>query len=245
MRFTEHFAAHFRRLAAVLVTAVAVTACGGGSDRRGLGPDYAEGLWAGATSSGGTLDGVILDTGEYWLVFGSGGVARSLVYGTGYMDRRTFRSDNGIDYFFGQNAPFASTLAADVEPEFRLSGSLYLANRPEGFDLAYVPEYRFPANPNQIVGTWRGSASTLTTLGDFAITIVPGGDFAATLSGCDYAGRIVPNRGGRNVFDFTFASQPSCPFAFIAQGAMVATSGRLVFTGTTPDRRDAFYAVAQ
>ncbi|MGE0801887.1 MAG: hypothetical protein AB7G13_34805 [Lautropia sp.] len=245
---TRRSRGRWSRLAAAVAASVAaatLVACGGG-DRARFGTEGAAGLWAGSTvESSGTLDGVVLETGEYWLVFGVGGVARSLVVGSGGVSGGTFQSNNGNDYFFGQAAPFASSVAADVSPENALRGSVYLANRLERFDMRYVPDYRFPANPNQIIGIWRGTATTLGTVGDIVFTVAPGGDFAATLSGCEYSGRITPNRNGRNVFDFTFANQPSCQFVFAASGVAVASSGRLVFTGTTPNRGDVFYAVTQ
>ena len=109
-----------------------------------------------------------------------------------------------------------------------------------------MPEYRTPANPAAIVGQWRGSGSTLLSAGDFVIDIDPQGNFTAGLAGsCDYSGRILPNRNGRNVFDIALTSLATCPVLFSANGVLVATGGRLVITAVTPDRRDVFYAVAQ
>ena len=215
-------------LALASLVLLVAAGCGGGSDHRHFEPWEAEGLWTGTTSSGGTLDGVVLDTGEYWFIYGAGGVARSVVHGSGYFSRGEFRSDNAADYFFGYNRPFLSSLAAVVEPYYSINGELYLADQREGFGMAYVPDYQTAANPAAIVGQWRGSASTLLLAG-----------------GCDYGGRILPNRGGRNVFDITMSSLSTCPFLYSANGVMVATGGRLVITATTPDRGDVFYAVAR
>jgi hypothetical protein len=235
-----------RRWLLALVASVALLVAGcGGSDHRHYEPWQAEGLWSGTTSAG-TLDGVILDTGEYWLVYGFGGVARSVVHGNGYFSRGRFRSDDGADYFFGYDRPFFSTLDAHVEPEFSIEGEVFLEGQPQGFGMGFVPDYRFAANPAAIVGSWRGSASTLLSSGDFVIDIDGQGNFVAGLAGsCNYAGRILPNRNGRNVFDIALASQATCPFLFSANGVLVATGGRLVITAVTPDRRYVFYAVAQ
>lgn len=235
-----------RWLLGVLASATLLLAgCGGGSDHRHFEPWQAEGLWSGTTSSG-TFDGVVLDTGEYWFIYGSGGVARSVIHGNGYFSRGQFRSDDGADYFFGYDRPFFTSMSSVVEPEYSINGEIYLENRLEGFSVGYVPEYRFPANPAAIVGQWRGSGSTLLSAGDFVINIDAQGNFTAGLAGsCDYGGRILPNRNGRNVFDIAFSSLASCPFLFSANGVLVATGGRLVITAVTPDRRDVFYAVAQ
>ena len=236
-----------RRLWLILAASAMLVVAGcGGSDHRHFEPWEAEGLWAGTTSSGGTFDGVILDTGEYWFIYGAGGIARSVVHGTGYFSRGQFRSDDGADYFFGYDRPFLTSMTVAVEPAFAINGELYLANQLEGFGVAYVPDYDTPANPAAIVGQWQGSASTLLSAGDFAINIDPAGNFTAALAGgCEYGGRILPNRGGRNVFDITLSALPTCPFLYSANGVMIATSGRLVITAVTPDRRDVFYAVAR
>jgi len=236
-----------RSLLAVFASVMLVAAgCGGGSDdHREFQPWQAEGLWSGTTSTG-TFDGVILDTGEYWFIYGSGGTARSVVHGNGYFNRGRFVSDDGADYVFGYDRPFATTLAAVVEPEFSINGEVYLERRREAFSVGFVPEYRFGANPAAIVGRSIGSGSTLLSSGDFVIDIDPFGTFTASLAGsCQYGGRILPNRNGRNVFDITMSSLPSCPFLYSASGVAVFTSGRLVITAVTPDRRDVFYAVAQ
>jgi hypothetical protein len=234
-----------RLLLGMLATATLLLAGCGGSDHRHYEPWQAEGLWSGTTSSG-TLDGVVLDTGEYWFIYGAGGVARSVVHGHGYFSRGVFRSDDGADYVFGYDRPFFSSLSAVVEPEFSIEGEIYLENRLERFGVGFVPEYRFPANPAAIVGRWLGSGSTLLSAGDFVIDIDGQGNFTATLAGsCDYGGRILPNRNGRNVFDIAMTSLATCPFLFAANGVMVATGGRLVITALTPDRGDVFYAVAQ
>lgn len=235
-----------RWLLGVLASATLLLAgCGGGSDHRHFEPWQAEGLWSGTTSSG-TFDGVVLDTGEYWFIYGSGGVARSVVHGNGYFSRGQFRSDDGADYFFGYDRPFFSSMSSVVEPEYSINGEIYLENRLEGFSVGFVPEYRFAANPAAIVGQWRGSGSTLLSAGDFVINIDAQGNFTAGLAGsCDYGGRILPNRNGRNVFDIALSSLANCPFLFSANGVAVATGGRLVITAVTPDRRDVFYAVAQ
>lgn len=236
-----------RRLVLALLAPLVLTAAGcGGSDHRHFEPWQAEGLWSGSTASGGTLDGVVLDTGEYWFIFGAGGVARNVVHGSGHFSRGAFRSDNGADYAFGFDRPFFSSLAASVEPEFSIDGDLLVTDRLERFSVAFVPDYRIPANLAAIVGPWTGSASTLLTAGDFAITIDPQGAFTAALAGsCGYSGQILPNRGGRNVFDIALFALPSCPFAYSANGVLIATGGRLVITAVTPDRLDVFYAVAR
>ena len=235
-----------RLLLAVFSFVMLVAAgCGGDSHRPRFEQWQAEGLWSGTTSTG-TLDGVVLDTGEYWFIYGSNGVARSVVHGDGFFTRDEWRSDNGADYVFGFNGPFGSSLASVVDPEFSINGEIYLGGRLEGFSVGFVPEYRFPANPNAIVGQRRGSASTLLTAGDFVINIDAIGNLSASVAGgCEYGGRVLPNRNGRNVFDITLSTLATCPFLFSANGVMVATGGRLVITAITPNRADVFYAVAQ
>lgn len=232
-------------LAALAPVLLAAAGCGGGSDHRQYEPWQAEGLWSGTTSTG-TFDGVILDTGEYWFIYGSGGVARSVVHGSGYFNRGRFVSDNGADYAFGFDRPFGTSWSSVVEPEFSIDGELFLQNRLEAFSVGYVPEYRFAANPAAIVGRRTGSASTLLSSGDFVIDVDPFGNFAASQAGaCDYGGRILPNRNQRNVFDITMSALPNCPYLYSANGVAIFTNGRLVITAITPDQRDVFYAVAQ
>src|SRR5690606_7000517 len=93
-RFGGHRMGRTRRLLlALMATALLVLAGCGGSSHRHFEPWEAEGLWSGSTSSGGTFDGVILDTGEYWFIFGTRAGAGSVIHGTGYFRRGRFHSD--------------------------------------------------------------------------------------------------------------------------------------------------------
>jgi hypothetical protein len=237
-----------RRLLLVVVSTVMLVAagCGGGDSHRSRFENWqAEGLWTGTTSTG-TFNGVVLDTGEYWFIYGSGGTARSVVHGNGYFRRDEWRSDDGLDYVFNFDRPYESSLAAFVQPEAFIDGEILLAGRLERFRMDFVPEYRFPANPSAIVGRRTGSASTLLTAGDFVIDIDAFGNVSAAVAGgCSYGGRALPNRSGRNVFDISLSTTATCPFAYTYSGVMVATNNRLVITATTRDSGDVFYAVAQ
>lgn len=234
-----------RRLLIAAATVALLAGCGGSSHRH-FETWEAEGLWSGTTSSGGTFDGVILDTGEYWLIFGTRAGAGSVIHGTGFFRRDRFHSDDGADYSFGFDRPFRSALSARVEPERFIEGDIYITDQLEGFSMGYVPEYRFPANPAEAAREWRGSATRLLTSGDFIMRVDINGAFTAALAGsCEYTGRMLPNRNGRNVFDITLSAVPTCPGIFSANGVAVVTGGRLVITAVTPDRGDVFYAVAQ
>lgn len=236
-----------RRLLLVAVSMVMLVAagCGGGDSHRSRFEDWqAEGLWTGTTSTG-TFNGVVLDTGEYWFIYGSGGSARSVVHGSGSFRRDEWRSNNGLDFVFNFDRAFESSLAAFVQPEAFMDGTIDLAGQQERFRMEFVPEYRFPANPSAIVGPRSGSASTLLTAGDFVIDIDAFGNVSgAVAGGCRYGGRALPNRNGRNVFDISLTTT-ACPFAYTYNGVMVATNSRLVITATTADGGDVFYAVAQ
>jgi hypothetical protein len=235
-----------RMLLAMAASVLLALAACGSSDHRHFEPWEAEGLWSGSTSSGGTFDGVILDTGEYWFVYGTAAGAGSVIHGTGFFRRGRFHSDDGLDYFFGYDRPFRSAFSATVDPERRIDGDIYIADRLEGFSMRYDPEYRFPADLREAARQWRGSATRLLTSGDFVMSVDINGAFTASLAGsCDYTGRMLPNRNGRNVFDITLSSVPACPVLFSANGVAVVVRGRLVITAITPDRGDVFYAVAQ
>lgn len=235
-----------RLLLAILGSALLVAAgCGGSSDRRGYDVWEAEGLWSGTTSSG-TFDGVVLDTGEYWFIYGSDRGARGVVQGNGYFSRSRFVSDNGADFAFGFDRPFSSTLASVVNPYVSIDGDVYLASRLERFYVGYDREYDFPANLAAVVGRRVGSGSTLLSAGDFIIDIDAFGNFSAVLAGnCEYGGRVIPS-ARRNVFDITLSGLQACRFVSSARGLMlIATDGRLVIMAVTPDRRDILYATAQ
>jgi hypothetical protein len=236
-----------RRLLLVLASSALLVAAGCGDSHRSRLENWeAEGLWSGTTSAG-TFDGVVLDTGEYWFIYGEGAVARSVVHGTGFFTRDSeWRSDDATDYFFGYDRPFASSLAATVRPEFAIDGEVFLENRRQGFSVGFAPEYRQPANPSAIIGQRVGSASTLLSSGDFTINIDAAGNLSAVIAGgCQYGGRVLPNRNGRNVFDISLSTLQTCPFLSTASGVLVFTNGRMVITAITSDRRDVLYAVAR
>ncbi len=81
----------------------------------------AEGLWRGTTNTGRSLTGLVLGSGEYWLIYSAAGnsaVLAGALQGNGTSQSGRFTSSNGIDFNFegAGNRPVTIDLMPCIVP---------------------------------------------------------------------------------------------------------------------------------
>lgn len=212
----------------LVVSAILLTACGGGSDSAStvtvpavVAPTKAEGYYAGSFSTTANPDGVfetiIFENDDVWAVYGgrtpTGKTAVfGLVQGKGVSNNGIF-SVTDLRDFYADGKVVSGTLNASYVAGVSLKGTVSSGGQTTAFTAA-VPttsNYNYNVMPKlaDIVGSWTGSnlgGSTDT------VTINADGTLSSVDSGCVVTGTVIPRASGKNVFDLSVkaASSVAC-----------------------------------
>lgn len=243
-----------RGIMAVLVAALAA-GCGGGggggSNEFGAGANAAEGLYFGATSGGQLLNGLVLENGEYYVLYGSPNEIDGLVHGTASARDGVFRSSDGLVFDFWTGERTSATVSATYQPRNTLAGTVTNAGQAGTFTSRYTTLYEQLVPLSALAGTYTGITQdsdivryTLRSDGSIAGTVYDGSQT------CSFQGSMTPRASGKNIYNLTLRfGGGAC-----AAGTRTATghSVPMVQDGITtlmsaallPGRSDAVAAVA-
>lgn len=179
-------------------------ACGGGYGERDVSSlpqptaTSAEGRWTGATPTGRTVAGLVLDDGSYWLFYtarGNPNVLAGLVQGTGTSHSGSFGSPNARDFNVEGTSIRAGTMSGIYVLKQSFQGTIvYVNDDTEGFTSTYDTDAELAPNLNLVAGTYSGLRADNHTV---TMTL----DAAGTLSGhssdgCTVAGTLSPRATG-------------------------------------------------
>jgi len=182
-------------------------ACGGGYGERDFSSlpqpaaTLAEGRWTGATLTGRTVAGLVLDNGSYWVFYtaiGNPNVLAGLVQGTGTSHSGSFGSTNARDFNLEAAGIRAATMSGSYVPNKSFHGTIaYFNGDTENFTSTYDTNSESTPNLNLVAGSYDGLRADHHTV---TVTV----DLAGTLSGhstdgCTFAGTLFPQAKG-NVF---------------------------------------------
>ena len=183
----------------------APVACGGGysesdvSSLSQLTATSVEGRWMGATVTGRTVAGLVLDDGSYWLFYTAKdqpNILAGLIQGTGTSHSGSFGSSNTRDFNVEGAGIRAATMRGSYVPSKRFDGTIaYVNGEADNFSSTYDGNSELA--PNLVAGTFSGLRTDNHTV---TVTI----DAAGTISGhstdgCTVAGTLTPRAKG-NVF---------------------------------------------
>ena len=185
----------------------APVACGGGygdHDFASLPPSTessAEGRWMGATPTGRTIDGLVLEDGSYWLFYTASdnpNVLASLIQGTGTSHLGFFGSSDTRDFNLEGAGVHAATMRGSYVPSKSFQGTIaYFNGEEESFTSKYDANSATLSNLSQVAGTY-----TAVRTGNHSVTVTldATGRFSGHSSdGCTIAGTLSPRPKG-NVF---------------------------------------------
>ena len=213
---------------AVIALAAALTACGGGGDDNpAKSAGAAEGFWSGPASSGVDVSVAVLENGETWAVYESGGSIVGAINGTLTINGANFTgSGKDFDLIDGSVVQGTFTGAAIAKTSLSISTSSGAT-----VNTVYEAAYDQPATLASIAGTFAGSGVSATTSAQsISLTISPTG--ALTIpgtAGCSAAGTVAPRASGKNVFNLSITfTGANC-----AIGNGVTTTGIAVYNTTT------------
>ena len=188
----------------------APVACGGGyseSDVSSLSQPTAtsaEGRWMGATATGRTVAGLVLDDGSYWLFYTAKdqpNILAGLIQGTGTSHSGSFGSSNTRDFNLeGAGIRAAATNGSYVPNKSFLGTIAYVTGDTERFTSTYDADSEVATNLTQVTGTYTGLGTDNHMV---TLTVDAAGTLSGHLSdGCTFAGTLSPRPKG-NVFQIS------------------------------------------
>lgn len=199
--------------------ALALTACGGGGSSTApataVTNAVVEGGWSGTSSSGYTLNTLVLENGSTYVMFGTvSGTTFSIV---GFDEATVAVSGNSISGAVREYLYNGTTATGNMTGTATTGTSIAGSTTPTGgaattFNLTPIAtstyNYGSAANISDVAGSWTGSLLNGTAA---SITIASGtGSIADTNLGCSFTGTATPRSSGKNVFNvsLTFGASP-------------------------------------
>ena len=193
MNCRKHFALSL--LAALLV------GCGGGGGGSAPVSGSAEGFWNGTATGGYTTSIAVLDNGETWGLYGSGGSLAGALYGQTVVNG-TALSGTGTSFNFVTRTSGTGSYSGTVTAK----SSLSLTSGATTFAASYDSTYDQAATLSALAGTYTGYALTGTIAAQTTtVTVTSGGLISSSyVSGnlsCSTSGTATPRAGGKNVYN--------------------------------------------
>lgn len=205
-----------------MATTALLTACGGGSDSAPSTPPEpvpppvetsktAEGFWEGRTSDGMQAAAVVLENGETWGITADG-------YQIGAFYGQIQSNDSKISGS-GFEAIGGKVYSGSINGTFNSRKNISITSSAGGYFYAdYVDDYDYPANLQDIAGSYYGLGVTLQTYPELtSISIDKSGVIKGSSSYCSISGSASPRASGKNVFDLKITlSGSNCPVSGVS-----------------------------
>ncbi|MFC6327709.1 hypothetical protein [Alloalcanivorax gelatiniphagus] len=237
---------------------VGLVACGGdSSDSNGMLPDTSdpapEGFYAGTSDLGAQLIGVVLDNGDYYVLYGedSGGIyqLQGVVQGRGTARGDRFTSSNARDFNFVDGQVYEGSLDATFTRKQNLTGEVVEDGSGDevGFSLAYEDSYEQTPDLTEDAGTYEGTALNPGGQGDAEVDIDTQGNFSGVDDfGCTFNGTVAPRESG-DVYNLnvTFEGGTCTYDGETLQGIAIAQDGDLIAVAPTADRTGGIFFIGQ
>lgn len=212
------------KLAAAGMLCAMLAACGGGSDDSAAPPApaaTAEGFWAGRASTGTDVALAILENGDTWGYYASGGyLVGALAGSTSFSGNQLSGSGKDFNLLYRTVTPgsYTGTFSAKDSVSIKLSDG-------STFTGSYDARYDQPASLAALAGSYSGQGVTGTTAPQSAsITITASGAVSMpAVSGCSASGTATPRTSGKNIFDITITFSGSA--CALGSGAVVKGAG--------------------
>jgi len=216
----------------------------------------AQGLFQGTTSAGTSLEGIVLDDGSFWGLYGTQSGNSLLI--NGFDTGQVTSSNNAFSMTYTDFPnPGGSSIQGSGSGTYTttsLTGSITENGITQSFSLtspqttAYI--YNTPAVISTVTGTWSGSLLDGET---GTVTVMADGTFVGIASGgCAYSGTFAPRPSGVNVFNviLNFGTAPCLLPGQSATGIALSVSlgngtNELIVAGTTssPAVGTGFFAI--
>lgn len=184
---------------AAIAASVVLAACGGGGDGGTTPGATAEGFWSGTTTNGWTVNLAILETGETWGVYASGGSIHGALYGN-TISSGTSLTGSGSDFNIPDRTVTPGTYSGTYASKSNITVTTSLGVR---FNGTYAPAYDQAASLATVAGTFSGTGvSGGSPVQATSVTISSSGAVSTPVSnGCSASGTAAPRPSGKNIFN--------------------------------------------
>lgn len=189
-------------LLTMLVAACGGGGGGGGNDDGGAVSNAAEGLYFGTTDGGQLLNGLVLENGEYYVLYGSATEIDGLVHGMATARDGLFRSSDARVFDFTDGTRSSATVSASYQARNTLWGTLASAGQTGSFSARYTPLFEQLVPLSALAGTYTGITDDSDII-HYALRSdgsIDGTVYDGSLS-CSFRGSMTPRTGGRNVYN--------------------------------------------
>ncbi|RYF55297.1 MAG: hypothetical protein EOO27_21465 [Comamonadaceae bacterium] len=197
------------KLGLLTAATLLMTACGGGGgggDTEVPAPapvvKKADGLWTGTTGTGRSMNALVLDDGNYWVIYSAANnsaVVAGAVHGTFTGDNGSFKSSDGKDFNFeGLGVLPLSSVAGTYDPKKTFNGQLNYTTAAGSvpFNATYNVAYDKAATQSAISGSYTGVTATNAGTERVTFTVSSTGTLSGTgASGCSFTGSVTPKTG--------------------------------------------------
>jgi len=221
-----------------------LSGCGGGGSSTPSAS--AEGFWSGATSTGYTANVVILENGETWGYYTSGGYLYGALYGNTSTNGNTL-SGSGADF----NLPYRTVTPGSYTGTVIEKSSISIrTSQGSTFNGTYGSTYLQPASMTALAGVFKGQALSGTTAPQtVSVTITSAGQMTVPSTlGCSASGSVSPRPTGKNIFNLSVTFTGStCALGNggTASGILYydASNKQILAMGMNPAKSDGFIAL--
>ncbi|MAO60759.1 MAG: hypothetical protein CL549_06620 [Alcanivorax sp.] len=234
-----------------------LAACGGdgsdgsdGSEPRDAAP---EGFYEGTSDLGAQLTGVVLDNGDYYILYGEESGAmyqlQGVVQGRGVARGDRFTSSNARDFSFSDGEVYQGSLDATFTRKQNLTGTIEEDGSGEevGFSLAYDDSYEQTPDLTEDAGTYLGTALNPGGQGDAEVEIDAQGNFLGVDDfGCEFNGTLAPRDSG-DVYNLnvTFEGNICTYDGETLQGIVVVQEGDVIAIAPNDERTGGIFFIGQ
>jgi hypothetical protein len=225
-----------KMIAAALVCAAMFGCGGGGSSGSDTTPPAITGspagLFHGTTSNGRSASAIVLDNGEYWIMYRVAGIP-TLIAGA-EQGHATFADGNftspDLKDFNLEGAGISNgTVTGTYVPKSRIAGSVVFTSSVVTFSATYDPSYDLPASQALVAGNYIGMAAVLAGTEPATLTISSTGALSGvSQSGCRFSGTALASPTGN-----TYAVRVTFAGGVCSNGTSTVTGVAYYDSGTS------------
>jgi hypothetical protein len=185
-------------------------AIAGGSSGGGPVTGSPAGLFHGTTGTGRTASALVLEGGDFWVLYGPVGSSNLIdgaQQGHASFSNGTFTSADVRDFSLETGAVGSGSATGTYVPKSSIAATVDFGAAPVTLSASYDPGYDLQATLAMIAGSYSGTAVVVGGFDNATMTILPTGAITGTSQpGCSFSGNIVPHAGVNSyAVNLTFA----------------------------------------